>query len=364
MGIIHLANDSYGNRVTIKEPRLTGCPSDQVKYNIEKLKVEADVLENLHHKHIVRYIDRRTEGNIVYLIVEYVDGEGMYELFLNKMSDEREAEDCILQVLDALIYMHQQNVIHRDLNPKNIMVAQRTHLKLIDFGTAKYYYTQMRGAQQQPTIVFKSGGWTAPEQQYGGIATFQSDIYSAGANLFFLLTGKPPAHCVTSSGQLRSPCDLNPSAKRLSNVVMKAMDMDPNRRYQTAEEMKNNIAGIMSFIPSEACIIYGNNRYTISNEVTMGRADDCDIKFPDPDPRGPFISRHHARIYLRGGQYWIEDLNSVNGTYIVYTDQYGKAQYKKLSPKSPWALQDNDLVALCYDDVLGPYVAFKFQKPR
>lgn len=362
MGIIHLANDNYGNRVIIKEPKLKGCLSDQLKYNIQKLKVEADVLENLHHKHIVRYIDRRTEGNIVYLVVEYVDGEGMYKAFLNKMLDEGESEDYMLQILDAMIYMHQRNVIHRDLNPKNIMVAQRTHLKVIDFGTVKQYYTQIGGAAG--TIVFKTGGWTAPEQQYGGIATFQSDIYSGGAILFFLLTGKPPAYCVDSSGRLKRPCDINPGARRLSDVVMRAMDMDPNKRYQTAEEMKNDIVGIMSFIPSEACIIYGSNRYTISDEAILGRADDCDIKFPDPDPRGPFISRRHARIYLRGGQFWIEDLGSVNGTFIVYTDPYGKAQYKRLSPKNPWALQDNDLVALCFDNTLGPYVTFKFQKPR
>jgi serine/threonine-protein kinase len=108
-------------------------------------------------------------------------------------------------------------------------------VKIAGFGTATYPFLR------DDTIIFTPGGWTAPEQQYGGIATFQSDIYSAGAILFFLLTGKPPAYCVTSSGQLRSPRDLNPSAKRLSKVVMKAMDMDPNRRYQTAEEMRNAI---------------------------------------------------------------------------------------------------------------------------
>jgi serine/threonine protein kinase len=364
MGIVHLANDDYGSYVVVKEPLIVGCTSEQVYYNVEKLKVEADVLEGLHHENIVEYVDRRNEGNILYLVVEFIDGEGMYESFLNNALDEGEAEEYILQVLDALVCMHQQNIIHRDLNPKNIMVTKHGRIKVIDFGTVKHYYTQLRGAQQQPTIVFKSGGWTAPEQQYGGIATFQSDIYSTGATLFFLLTGQPPAYCVTSSGNLRPPGDLNPNARRLSNVVMKAMEVDPNKRYQTAEEMKNDIVGTMSIFPSEACIIYGNNRYTISNEAVLGRADDCDIKFPDPDPRGPFISRHHARIYSSRGQYWMEDLNSVNGTFVVYTDQYGRSQYKKLPPSHPWALQDNDLIALCYDPSLGPYLIFKFQKPK
>jgi serine/threonine protein kinase len=358
MGLVHLARDSFGNRVVVKEPRLTGVYGDDL-LKIEKLKVEATILRNLYHEHITRYIDSWSEGGTFYLVVEYVDGETLLDLFWDNPVNEDEAEKYILQVLDALSYMHSQNVVHRDINPKNIMLERRSCVKLIDFGTAKYFYTQMTPSAHTGTIVY-TPGWAAPEQ-YKGIATFQSDIYSVGATLFFLLTGKPPMYCVKPNGQLMSPSDVNPSVKRLSTVVVKAMDPDPSRRYQTASDMRDDILGYVPSISAEAYVIYGSDKYPVSDEVIIGRADDCDIKILDPEK---YVSKQHARIYMRGGRYWIEDLGSLNGTFVIYYDRYGRAQLKKLAPHTPWALADDDLIALCYSKDLGPYVVLKFKRSR
>jgi len=366
MGIVHLASDTHGNPVVVKEPLLTGS---NVDYNVDKLKVEADILQHLTYpsgsRHIVRYMDRVTQGNILNLVVEYVDGDGMYNSCMNKMMDCDAVKDYGLQLLDAVVHMHDRSVIHRDLNPRNIITKQNGQIKLIDFGTAKYCYTQIRAGAQGTvgTVIYTPGGWTAPEQ-YSGMATFQSDIYSVGAILYFLLTGRPPSFCVTSRGKIKRPSSINPKAKQLSNLVMKALKENSNTRYQTALDMKNYLSGAISVTPSSAHLIYGNKKYPISGEVLLGRADFCDVKIPDTDPNGPFISSRHAKVYEKGGRYWIEDQKSTNGTFIFYQDQQGRILYHRLTPYKAWALQDDDLVVLCYDQTLGPYVTFKFKEPK
>jgi serine/threonine protein kinase len=365
MGVCYLASDnSSGSDVIVKEP-LLGIASERT--NIEKLKVEADVLEQLHHKNIVRFVDRSPPGSTFYLVEEYIDGEVLDDTFWNRPADEREVHDYIVQTLDALSYMHEKPrlILHRDLCPSNVMLTRTADIKLIDFGTAKYYYTSMDVTH----LIEHPGGYTAPEQKRTGLATPLSDIYSAGATLYFLLTGKPPDYCRTTKDDLRPPSDVNSQADpTLSGVAMKAMADDPGDRYQTAEDMRTAIEnGRIIGPPSyEACIIYGSTKYAVGDEATVGRANDCDIMLtdPTPPPTGPFISSHHCKIYKDKGQYWIMDMQSRNGTYIVLKDKYGQNQYRKLTHRTPWALQDNDTIALCYDDTLGPYVLLTYQAPR
>lgn len=350
MGVVHLGRSASGHTVVVKEPKITG-ESNQDLVNVQRLKVETTILKNLNHKHIMRYEDSRDEGNGTYLVVEFIDGETWADSFSGKPLSEDDAEEYIVQVLDAIAYMHDQNVIYRDLKPHNVMLSKHRQNKIIDFGGAKYFYTQIQDPRHQHTQIF-TPGWTAPEQVWGG-ASFQSDMYSVGTSLFFLLTGKSPGLYMDTRGQLKPPSAVNPRVKRLSSVAVKAADPDPNKRYQTASDMINDIRGGLLAV-SEPHIICGNHRHVVSGEATIGRGSDCEVPIPDP---AKFVSKYHARIFSRGGQFWVEDMGSLNGTFV----SQDPSNFQKLAPKSPRELRDNDLIALCYNSSLGPYMTLKFK---
>jgi len=111
-------------------------------------------------------------------------------------------------------------------------------------------------------------------------------------------------------------------------------------------------------IPS---LLIMGSKFEIHRDLVIGRAPNCDIVLPDNGPKGPYIGSHHAKIHCRKNQCWLEDLKSVNGTYMVTTDAYGTTQYKKLPPNTPTLLSSNDRFALCYHPALGPYVEVKFE---
>jgi serine/threonine protein kinase len=348
MGVLYVGKDESGKRVVVKEPRFLNDGHDDIR--VDKLMTEAEILRKLDHEYIVKYVDSRVEEGNFYLVVEYLNGHTWERYFLKKPVNESDAEHHVLHVLNALGYMHDQNVIYRDLKPQNVMLAEGKRNVLIDFGGSKSFYTQVARAQR--TIIF-TPGWTAPEQQWGE-STVQSDVYGAGMVLFFLLTGEPPALYMDRHMRLRSPSTINPKVKKLSDVVLKATNPDPNERYQTVADMANDIQGVSAVI-REPHLIYGNRKHVVSKEVTIGRADDCGLVIPDS---ARFVSRHHARIFERHGKWWIEDVGSVNGTFLA---RKAKGKYKKLKPNFPQRLSDNDLIALCYDKILGPYVTLKFK---
>lgn len=151
---------------------------------------EIEALQKLKHPHIVGLYESGVDGETYYYAMEYVDGETLtHRIKQQKRIPWREAVDFAIQICGALKAAHDAGVIHRDLKPSNLMIARDGRIKLTDFGVAQVF------AAQRLTVtggVIGTAEYMSPEQSQGQRATKRSDLYSLGAVLYVMLTGRPP----------------------------------------------------------------------------------------------------------------------------------------------------------------------------
>ena len=161
----------------------------------EKFLKEARNIARLNHPHIVRIHDIFEENGTAYYVMEYAEGGSLADLVKSKgCLSESEATHYILQIAEALAYIHSKKINHLDVKPANILLNELNEAILIDFGLSKQY-DALTGGQTSTTPVGISEGY-APMEQYkqGGVSEFspETDIYALGATFFKLLTGKTP----------------------------------------------------------------------------------------------------------------------------------------------------------------------------
>jgi serine/threonine-protein kinase len=341
MGIVYLCKDITGRYAVVKHPRYDG----DVSIKIEKLKVEANILKTFSHPYIVKYIDSFEENNVFYMVIEYIYGKDLKTLFSSSPAAEIQVRTYCRQLLEALEYLHNRNIIHRDIKPRNVMISQNT-AKLIDFGGAKMRFTSVT---RKGSILY-TPRYGAPEQQ-AGESYFQSDIFGVGTTMYFLLTGEDP--CTPPP---LSPCAQNPRVSTvLDSIIQKATNISPDQRFQTATEMKDALRGILKPAPVfNPRLIIGSKEAILTKRIsTIGRGGINvypDVRILDPEK---YISKIHAKILRDSqGRYWIEDC-SINGTFV-----YWAGGYKRIKR---WNLQDNDVIAFCCSPKKGPYMLLKFK---
>jgi len=380
MGNIYFAISESGEKVIVKSPKFSGDSKDAIM--LEKLKIEAKILSSLHHSNIVGYIDERDDGDQnFYLVIEYLDGRNLLDQYREKPADEQTSRDYAETILGILEYLHgTPNIIHRDINPKNIMTDSNKRLVLIDFGAAKHGYIQILANPEDggSHTLIGTQGYSAPEQFTTGEVTPASDIYGVGATLFYLLTCKKPSRYMQSGGGLsRSPRDVIPSiGKDISYIIMRAMSQEPKDRYQTAADMVSALNG-METILEAAHIVFQGRKYVIEDKLEIGRAHDCHdsgcrqegggifhlknispLEVPVHDDQY-YLSKHHARIVKDdSGRCWIEDLGSRNSTAVSHD---GGKSFKILKPRNKERLKDGDIVATVYSKKKGAYMTFMFR---
>lgn len=243
MGAVYQAEDleEKGGIVAVKSVKSGFANPEERTQVLEQFKTEARILSKLNHPNLPRVTDYFSDGSHHYLVMDYVKGDTL-ERLLEKQGSRPFSEVKVLnwavqlcRVLYFLSIQRPKPIVFRDLKPANIMVTPQGRIKLIDFGIARFFKEE----KSQDTYIFGTPGYAAPEQYGLGQTDVRSDIFSLGATLHHCLTGADPN---LNPFEFKSPREVNEKiSEKSSEVIMKALEHDQQKRYQSAAEMKSDI---------------------------------------------------------------------------------------------------------------------------
>lgn len=266
MGAIYRAEDRAHRRVVaIKEACLDPACGGNIEQIRERLTFEMRALMPLDHPNIPKVYEQFTRYENAYLVMEFIEGQTLQRIQEQTVATRKRLEQArvlgwVIQVLDALVYLHEQPkpIIHRDLKPENMILSVDGRVVLVDFGLMKQVERQLESG---PLIHAVGTIEFAPPEQYaesGAHTDQRSDIYSLGATMYYLLAGHLPPRAVErilpmsisvplKRGMLTR---LNPTVSpRIEAVIFKAMEIEPEQRFQSAREMREAICPSRRFIP-------------------------------------------------------------------------------------------------------------------
>jgi tRNA A-37 threonylcarbamoyl transferase component Bud32 len=203
----------------------------------ERFNREARALARLSHPNIVAVHDVGRAGDLYYFVMEYVDGVNLRQLIRDGHLPPEQALRIVPQICDALQYAHEEGVVHRDIKPENILLDRKGRVKIADFGLAKLLgrdtgnFTLTGSRQVMGTLYYM-----APEQvERPQEVDHRADIYSLGVVFYEMLTGRLPV------GHFPMPSEKAGTDAYLDAVVLRALEREPERRYQHASEVKTDV---------------------------------------------------------------------------------------------------------------------------
>ena len=244
MGIVYKARQISLNRIVAIKMILAGQRASE--HDIQRFHAEAESAANLNHPGIVSVHEVGMHADQHYLCMAFVDGPSLAAKLANGPLPPREAADLMKQVAEATAYAHAQGIIHRDLKPGNILLDRRGKPLIADFGLAKRI-GQESGLTATGQIL-GTPSYMPPEQATGrhdGIDE-KSDVYSLGAILYALITGRPPFNADNQLDTVIQVLEQEPAPPRLLNpkldddletICLKYLEKNPDHRYQSAGEL-------------------------------------------------------------------------------------------------------------------------------
>jgi eukaryotic-like serine/threonine-protein kinase len=248
MGVVYEGIDPKLNRrVAIKTILKSHLDPDTAKDYSMRFSREAQAVARLNHPHIVQVYDFAEEGDVAYLVMEFIRGKELKNFFdANERFDIKEAVRIMCELLDALDFAHNAGIIHRDIKPANVMLDAQARTKLTDFGVARVQDTDRTQAERtQAGTMVGTPAYMSPEQITGGTIDKRSDVFSAGIILYQFLTGEKP---FTGGGAWTiakkiiqedppAPSSLNNAVTPFFDaVVNKALSKSAETRYQSAKD--------------------------------------------------------------------------------------------------------------------------------
>ncbi len=256
MGVVYEAEDlKLGRHVALKfiPENLTGDPK-----SLERFTREARAASQLNHPNICTIHGIEDNNGHPFIVMEKLEGESLKQHISGHPMDVEKVLDVGVQVADALVASHAKNIVHRDIKPANIFLTPHGQVKVLDFGLAKLVHNlgteDDAGADNSLTAVGVIPGtavYMSPEQARSETVDARSDLFSFGVVLYEMATGKKPFagsnSLMTLDAVLHSkpmpPRELNPKIPiELEGIIGKAMEKDRAHRYQSAAEMKSDLA--------------------------------------------------------------------------------------------------------------------------
>lgn len=245
MGAVYLAYDqSLGRSVAVKEraPDPNGTEQGMAQARAQ-FRREAQILAQLSHSNLPHIYDYFSDADHEYIVMDLIEGENLHHYVqVHGAQPEALVLDWTRQILDALVYLHARKIIHRDIKPHNLILTPDDRVVLVDFGLVK-----LMDPDRPSTMTMLRGVGTpeyAPLEQYSrdvGHTDPRSDVYSLGATLYTLLTGKPPADVharLLNPDAWKAVRDANPSVSfGTQSIVERALGLYPQQRYHTAQDM-------------------------------------------------------------------------------------------------------------------------------
>lgn len=273
MGDIYLAKARTGAGNVPLALKLLRWTSPELLRGFQR---EVAILSSIHHPNIAGLIDSgTTDKNTPYLVMEYVEGESIKSYCERQRLPVRERVTLFRQLCAAVRYLHQNLIVHRDLKPSNVLVASEGRVKLVDFGIAKLLESQ-EVPSLRATLRIMTPDYASPEQVKGLPTTTLTDVYSLGLLLFELLAGANPFTMANGEMHqtLREICEKDPPAPstavnrrlppgnwketsrqlrgELDNIVLKALRKQPEERYQSAEQLDDDLERYLHHKPVAA----------------------------------------------------------------------------------------------------------------
>ncbi|UCH71095.1 MAG: tetratricopeptide repeat protein [Candidatus Bathyarchaeota archaeon] len=348
-GIVYKARDTVLDRVVAIKVLKSEVLSEEAYSRVIR---EARVVAKLDHPNIVSIYDIGKEDDKQFFVLAFIDGmslRGLMETYPEGKCDLKTVLRIGIDVCGALQYAHSQDVLHRDIKPENILITEEGTAKLMDFGLAK----ALGGTRiTRRGMIVGTPAYLPPEQALGKDSDQRSDLYSLGATLYHMATGRPPFPGEDPVKVIFShindvpmkPSRINPSIDaELERVILKLLKKDPDGRYQSAEKLKEALQSIGGV----------EERLTVAKP---GVAVQPTVGLPSPEPiwARPLVDRENELSTLKDR---LDDVLRGEGSLVFVTGEAGIGKTRLLMELKAYAKLRGAtfLGGNCYEEGSVPY---------
>lgn len=259
MGVVYRATQQSLNREVALKMILPGRLASQEQR--DRFQHEAEAAARLDHPGIVPVYEVGELEDCPYFSMKLIQGETITTLVQQELFAVKKAAKIVTEVARAIHYSHNQGILHRDLKPSNILIDQQGHPHITDFGLAKH--STRNSELTQTGAILGTPSYMAPEQAAGsrGNVGVHSDIYSLGAMLYYMVTGRPPFQAASAMDTIMmvleqepvAPRTINPAVDRdLDMIIMKCLQKPADLRYSSARELADDLDAFLTHQPIQA----------------------------------------------------------------------------------------------------------------